>query len=349
VKKQKSKLTNVKRSILCLAVVLVGAGVIALWQWNYNSQTKESAREDSVVTVQENAADIEAPADDESQEEPQQTVEPWTVWTTDKVNLRSSGSTEGEILTAVPRHTQLTATGESAGWLQVSYEGQTGYISAAYTTTEEPTTNGYVVCIDPGHQSSGDSSTEPNGPNSSSMKARVTGGTHGTTTGVYEYELTLTISQQLRNELESRGYTVYMTRESHDVNISNMERAQYATSVGADITVRIHANGSDNAAISGALALAPSSGNAYISYLAADSQYLSRCILDSYCAATGMSNQGVSGNDTMTGINWCTMPVTILEMGYMTNASDDVNMENAAFQQQMVQGIANGIDTYFGF
>jgi N-acetylmuramoyl-L-alanine amidase len=36
-------------------------------------------------------------------------------------------------------------------------------------------------------------------------------------------------------------------------------------------------------------------------------------------------------------------------MGYMTNASDDVNMENAAFQQQMVQGIANGIDTYFGF
>jgi N-acetylmuramoyl-L-alanine amidase len=181
------------------------------------------------------------------------------------------------------------------------------------------------------------------------MKARVTGGTCGRTTGVYEYELTLAISQQLRDELESRGYTVYMTRESHDVNISNMERAQYATSVGADITVRIHANGSDNAAASGALALAPSYNNPYISYLASDSQYLSQCVLNAYCAATGLNNQGVSGNDTMTGINWCTMPVTILEMGYMTNASDDVNMENAAFQQQMVQGIANGIDTYFGF
>lgn len=223
-----------------------------------------------------------------------------------------------------------------------------GIVSSEDLTTEEPTTNGHIIVLDPGHQVSGDSTTEPNGPNSGTMKARVTGGTRGTTTGVYEYQLNLAIALLVRDELESRGYTVYMTRESHDVNISNKERAEFANSLGADITVRIHANGSDNAGVSGALALAPSSSNPYISNLASDSQYLSQCVLDSYCAATGMANQGVSGNDTMTGINWCTMPVTILEMGYMTNASDDVNMEDAAYQQNMVQGIANGIDQYFG-
>ena len=215
---------------------------------------------------------------------------------------------------------------------------------ASDMTTEEPAANSHVVVIDPGHQGQGDSTTEPNGPGSSTMKARVAGGTHGTTTGVYEYQLTLAISQQLQAELEKRGYTVYLTRTSHDVNISNMERAQYASSVGADIAVRIHANGSDNASVSGALALAPSSSNPYIAYLSDSSWNLSKCILDAYCAATGMRNQGVSTSDTMTGINWSTVPVTILEMGYMTNPTDDVNMEDPAYQARMVQGIADGMD-----
>ena len=32
----------------------------------------------------------------------------------------------------------------------------------------------------------------------------------------------------------------------------------------------------------------------------------------------------------------------------MTNPSDDRNMQDPAFQQRMVQGIADGIDDYFG-
>ncbi len=214
-------------------------------------------------------------------------------------------------------------------------------------TKEEPVTGGHVVVIDPGHQKKGDSTQEPNGPDSSVMKARVAGGTSGRTTGVPEYELTLDISLKLRDELEARGYTVYMTRETHDVNISNMERALYASSVGAEIAVRIHANGSEDTSVSGALALAPSSENPYVSYLASESQSLSKCILDAYCDATGMGNKGVVSSDTMTGINWSTVPVTILEMGFMTNPADDTNMQDAEYQQKMVQGIADGIDTYF--
>lgn len=213
--------------------------------------------------------------------------------------------------------------------------------------TEEPAPESHVVVIDPGHQKKGDSTQEPNGPDSSVMKARVAGGTSGRTTGVPEYELTLTISLKLRDELEARGYTVYMTRESHDVNISNMERALYASSVGAEIAVRIHANGSEDTSVSGALALTPSSDNPYISHLASESMSLSKCILDAYCNATSMDNKGIMFSDTMTGINWSTVPVTILEMGFMTNPADDTNMQDEKYQQKMVQGIADGIDAYF--
>ena len=235
-------------------------------------------------------------------------------------------------------------------------------MSKEYITTEKPEdkptsqvqrpagpTGGHVICIDPGHQSSGDSTPEPNGPGSATMKARVTGGTSGRTTGVPEYQLNLAIGLQLQQELQARGYTVYMTRTSHDVNISNKERAEYATSVGAEITVRLHANGAENTELSGALALSPSAGNPYVAHLANASQTLSGCVLNAYCSATGMNNQGVQANDTMTGINWCTMPVTILEMGYMTNPNDDCNMQDRGFQYNMVQGIANGIDQYFGY
>lgn len=271
------------------------------------------------------------------------------VWvTTGEVNLRSEPNTDSQVIQKLGRNMQLILQYEEDGWGAVEGENLSGYVSMDYLTREEPTANAFVVVIDPGHQRKGDSTQEPNGPDSSTMKARVTGGTSGRTTGVMEYELNLAISLQLRDELEARGYTVYMTRETHDVNISNMERAQYATSVGADIAVRIHANGAEDSSVSGALALTPSSSNPYVSDLASDSRILSQCILDAYCESTGMNNQGVITSDTMTGINWSTVPVTILEMGYMTNSSDDTNMEDAAYQIKMVEGIADGVDDYFG-
>ena len=271
------------------------------------------------------------------------------VWvTSSNVNLRAEPGTDSEVQKKLGRNAKLTLRYEENGWGAVEDEEMSGFVSLEYLTREEPSANAFVVVIDPGHQRKGDSTPEPNGPESSTMKARVTGGPSGRTTGVMEYELTLAVSLKLRDELEARGYTVCMTRETHDVNISNMERAQYATSAGADVAVRIHANGVEDSTVSGALALTPSASNPYISHLAEDSQRLSQCILDAYCDATGMRNQGVVTSDTMTGINWSTVPVTILEMGYMTNPSDDTNMEDEAYQEKMIQGIADGIDGYFG-
>ena len=209
--------------------------------------------------------------------------------------------------------------------------------------------NSAVVVIDPGHQLRGDSAKEPNGPGSSTMKARVTSGATGVATKVAEYVMNLNVSLKLKTELENRGYTVYMTRSTHDVNISNKERAEYATSVGADIAVRIHGNGSSNSSVRGAETYAPSAKNPYVSHLSKASISLSRCIIDAYCQATGFKNRGVLTSDTMTGINWSTVPVTILELGYMSNAQEDRMMQDETIQNNMVQGIANGIDKYFGF
>ena len=209
--------------------------------------------------------------------------------------------------------------------------------------------NSAIVVIDPGHQLRGDSVKEPNGPGSSVMKARVTSGTTGVATGVAEYIMNLDISLKLKTELENRGYTVYMTRSVHEVNISNKERAEYATTVGADVAIRIHGNGSSNSSVYGAEAYVPSAQNPYVSHLAKASNSLGKCVLDAYCKATGFKNRGVFTSDTMTGMNWSSVPVAILEVGYMSNAEEDRKMQDAIIQNNMVQGIANGLDAYFGF
>lgn len=215
------------------------------------------------------------------------------------------------------------------------------------TKSKKKKKNGIVVVIDPGHQQKGNPEKEPNGPGSKTMKAKVSSGATGKWTKLPEYKLNLQVSLKLKKELEKRGYTVYMTRKTHDVDMSNKERAEFATKKKADIFVRIHANGSDNASVSGALCVAPSKKNPYVKKIATKCQSLSQAVVDAYCKETKLKNRGLMISDTMSGINWCTMPVTIVEMGYMSNKSDDTKMANKKFQKKMVTGIANGIDNYF--
>lgn len=205
----------------------------------------------------------------------------------------------------------------------------------------------YTIAIDPGHQSHGNSDTEPVGPGSTVMKTKVSGGTIGVSTGVYEYELTLDIALMLRDALVSKGYNVVLIRQSNDVDISNAERAEIANNAGADIFIRLHADGSDNSSVRGATALCQTRSNPYNSYIYDKSRVLSECVLGCYTQATGIKSRGVVETDDMTGINWSKVPVTLIEMGFMSNASEDINMNDDEFQKLMVEGLVNGIDMYF--
>lgn len=220
---------------------------------------------------------------------------------------------------------------------------------AAVKITPEPSAagSGRLVAIDAGHQAQGNSEQEPMGPGSDVMKAKVASGTSGAASGLKEYELTLQVSMKLKEELLSRGYEVYMIRETNDVNISNAERAQAAAGQGADILVRIHANGSEDSSVQGALTMAPSQQNPYVAAIASECRRLSETILKSFCAATGARNKGVIETDSMSGINWSSIPVTIVEMGFMTNPEEDLLMASGEYQNRMAQGIADGIDSYF--
>ena len=239
----------------------------------------------------------------------------------------------------------MISTAVAVGDMDIS-----GIIAEAERTEQESKDKAeaaeYLIAIDPGHQERGNFGQEPIGPGASEMKTKVAGGTKGTSTGIPEYQLTLDVSLKLRDILKDKGYRVLMIRETNDVDISNSERAKMANDADADVFVRIHANGSESSSANGAMTICQTSSNPYNSELYERSRSLSQKVLDAYTEATGIRKERVWETDTMSGINWCTVPVTIIEVGYMTNPEEDEKMQDPDFQELMAEGIAEGIEDY---
>lgn len=94
------------------------------------------------------------------------------------------------------------------------------------------------------------------------------------------------------------------------------------------------------------MTICQTSSNPYNSSLYGQSKKLSECILNKYTEKTGIKKERVWETDTMSCINWCQVPVTILELGYMSNKIEDLKLSDDSFQNEMVEGIVLGINQY---
>ena len=150
-------------------------------------------------------------------------------------------------------------------------------------------------------------------------------------------------AQKLEAELTSRGYTVKMIRTSNDVDISNATRAEYANNLKADAVIKIHTNGSTDGNATGVMTVCQTS---YNSAIYDQCKSLATDVLSGLLASTGAKSDGIWETDTMSGINWSTVPVTIVEVGYMTTASEEALLVTDDYQNKIAKGIADGLDKY---
>ena len=303
------------------------------------------------------------------------------------VNLREESQTESRIIAQLSAGQVLERTGKSEEWSRVLYEGATCYVSTQLVDVQEktesdqvdqtkeqsgsdsdeqpqdmdqeamvraaseggaqPISNGRVIVIDAGHQGKENSGKEPVGPDSSSMKQKMTKGAVGSHLGIQECDVTLAIAKKTKEILSQRGYQVILTRESNDVNLSNVERARLANRSEADAFIHIHAHNQDSASVTGVLAVCQSSNNPYNSALTDKSYALSRNISTSVRKASGAKNRGVKQTDTLSEINWSQVPVTVLEVGFLSNQQEELLLSQEEYQQLIASGIADGLDQYF--
>ena len=203
----------------------------------------------------------------------------------------------------------------------------------------------FTICIDPGHQEKGDSKTEPIAPGSGQRKARVSSGTAGVGTKKAEYIVNLEASIILKEILESKGYNVVMTRDCHDVRISNAERAEVANKCTADLAIRIHCDSLNDSGKTGATILVPSKNGENTKCIFEDSNKYGK-ILEKTLKTSGIKVNGVFERPDITGFNWSQVPVVIFEMGFMSNWNEDKMLSDPVYQKKLMEAVAKSIDEY---
>lgn len=356
---------KVYRTILICMMIILSAFVLAACGKKdagkkTTTESSTEASEDVASTEDTTETTTEAQVDEEGF-----TIVNDKVTTTDYVNVRTAPSTDGDPAMQLADGVELDRIGYNDEWSKVSIKGETYYVYSKFvkaegaassgddSSTEESTQEtsnvgeGKLICIDAGHQATPNTDTEPVGPGAEDKKAKVSAGNTGVTTGTEEYELNLEVALKLQSALEARGYTVKMIRTSNDVDISNAARAELANSDKADAFIRIHANGSTDTNASGVMTVCQTKDNPYNADIYDSCKRLSADVLSGMAAATGANSEGVWETDSMSGINWCKVPVTIVEIGYMTNSEEDQKLVTSDYQNLLAKGIADGIDAYF--
>jgi N-acetylmuramoyl-L-alanine amidase len=214
----------------------------------------------------------------------------------------------------------------------------------AADTKPAPEKSRKIIVIDAGHQRKANTKTEPIGPGASERKFKVSGGTQGVVTGIPEYKITLQVAKKLRDALEEKGYTVYMVRTKHDVNIPNSRRAEFANKKKADLFIRLHCDAAGQA--HGFLTLTPAN-NKWTKKIYRKSLNAAKIIHKAVLAKTKAKDRGVAKRGDLSGFNYAKVPSVLFEMGVMTNAKEDRLLASKSYQKKLATGMAEGVETYF--
>lgn len=193
-----------------------------------------------------------------------------------------------------------------------------------------------------------------------------TAGYSGNRTGYYEKHANMEVSYRLKSELEKRGFVVIMTRTS-DVQFSRI-------SSGTDLVERMKvANGmiasgnNDNTVFMSVHHNATSSPTYggyetyYFDNRYASSSYPPSLLQRHYSPESGrlatnthraVINSGVKeGRGIVANSLYVTrtanMPSVLLEVGYMSNPTEEAMIKQGWFQQKVAANVAKGVDDFF--
>ena len=162
------------------------------------------------------------------------------------------------------------------------------------------------------------------------------GGDHGAIRGdISEKDITLDVSKRVRELLEKKGYEVFMTREI-DETVSLQERVEISENLVPDMFVSIHVNSSNSDAPNGL----------ETHYYKDNSLILAKTVHASMLNHVQANDRGLFKSKFYV-INHTTAPAILLEIGFMSNPIERVQLITDFRKQATAKAIAEGIDDYF--
>lgn len=201
---------------------------------------------------------------------------------------------------------------------------------------------GITIGINPGHQSKAIMKTYPVSPGSSVMKPGCKAGAQGINSKRPEYEVNLDVSLKLQQLLIEGGADVVMTRTTNDAYLTNIERAQILNDANVDMAIQVHCDGSDSASPHGMSAYYRSTGP-----YTTESKLFADMLLTTMVSETGASNHGLHINNEYMSLNYSTTPAVLVELGYLSNPTEDRLLNSEGYQLQLAQAMYDAICLYF--
>lgn len=183
-----------------------------------------------------------------------------------------------------------------------------------------------VITIDPGHGGS-----DPGAIGTSKTQ---------------EKSITLAIGQKLKALLEKAGAKVLMTRQTdvdvYGPNASATNELQARVNVGnknnADVFVSLHIDSFSKPGVGGIT-------THYYSKTSYDG-LLARSIQDQIGNAAGFSDRGTKSSGFYV-IKRTRMPAVLVEMGFISNPTEEKLLNSPQSQQELAQDIVQGLETFF--
>lgn len=200
--------------------------------------------------------------------------------------------------------------------------------------------------------------------------------------GIYEKEITLAISKELRHKLEATGrYTVFLTREN-DSFIRLRERFNLARNAGAELFISIHADAIANTSVRGlsvytlsekasdaeAAALAerenkvdliagidlshepPEVANILIDLAKRETMNLSASFASYAVGELGKEISLLNNSHRFAGfavLKAQDMPSVLVESGYLSNPREEKLLRQPEYRAKLANALAKGVDRYF--
>ncbi len=160
-------------------------------------------------------------------------------------------------------------------------------------------------------------------------------------TGLRESDVNLSVSLKLRELLEARGATVYMTRDT-DAYVTISDRYNYANRLGVDRFISVHHNSTDDHVTNYTMVLIAKNASQ-------ESQELAERVVSSLSDELGipkttLGENGVWPVDYVGVLNHTNMPAILTEASFISNTAQESQLRNEDYLQREAQAICDGIE-----
>lgn len=194
----------------------------------------------------------------------------------------------------------------------------------------------YLIGIDPGHL--GYTGGEKKWFNTGAVSAY---------SGKVEYEFTLEVALCLKEELVSRGYDVYLVRNTNvqeEYLYDYGHRSEAINQMNCDIMIGIHWDSYTDEKVTGYHVIYQDGNELSQQYAKFVDQNYGKVV-----SGTIKQRYKPVGRNDLWELNAVTMPGVFIECGFASNPSEAKWLEDPDNQELIAYGIADGIDEYFEY